>query len=676
MSTPLWLINIFLILGLTVPSPVMAQNANQDLPIPTWQAPAFWDAASARREHAKEKKPEAATQDPQAVTGSPVTSAVAFVGIVPCRLVDTRGQTGESGAFGPPIMAANETRTIPVLTNTRCNIPASAQAYSLNFTVVPTTTLTYLSGWPTGNPPNPLVSILNSLLTGGIVANAAVVPGGANGSIDVFVTNQTQVIIDINGYYAPQIPLAAGSAAAPSLTFGTDNTTGLYSSATGAVNIATGGVNRLTVRPDGDLDLTGNVRKNGTLFVHNLGQGNTSVGSAALNPFSTGSWNTAMGYQALNYNTTGASNTATGNAALYKNTTGNRNTAIGDSALNINSAGSDNTAVGFGALSTNVSGFSNTATGSNTLRVSTGSSNTANGNSALANDTSGSNNTAMGDSSLLNNTAGGFNTAVGGVALGTNTTGTNNTATGYQALTTNVIGNYNTATGNAALKNSTGTSNTAMGSVALFYNGAGNYNTAIGDSALLNNTTGSYNIALGANAGNNLTTGDYNIAVGHSGIAGDGGTIRIGDSAHHSRAFLAGVRGVTTGQPNAAGVVIDSNGQLGTVNSSRRFKEDIRDMAGASSGLLRLRPVTFRYARPYDDGSKPLDYGLIAEEVAEVYPDLVVKGADGQVETVQYQKLAPMLLNELQKQHKEIGRLKARLAQLEAQPAGSTENPK
>jgi Chaperone of endosialidase len=134
------------------------------------------------------------------------------------------------------------------------------------------------------------------------------------------------------------------------------------------------------------------------------------------------------------------------------------------------------------------------------------------------------------------------------------------------------------------------------------------------------------------------------------------------------------VRGVTTGAANAVSVLIDSNGQLGTTNSSRRYKEDIRDMGDASSGLMKLRPVTYRYTQPYADGSKPIDYGLIAEEVEEVYPDLVAHSADGQVETVQYHKINAMLLNEVQKQHRqleaqraEIELLKARLAALEAQ---------
>ena len=124
---------------------------------------------------------------------------------------------------------------------------------------------------------------------------------------------------------------------------------------------------------------------------------------------------------------------------------------------------------------------------------------------------------------------------------------------------------------------------------------------------------------------------------------------------------MAGIFGTTTGLTNAVAVLVDGNGQLGTVNSSRRFKEDIQDMSEASSGLLRLRPVAYRYQRPYADGSKPVDYGLIAEEVAEVYPDLVVGSADGQIQTVQYHKLVPMLLNELQKEHEAVRALHAQL---------------
>ena len=114
------------------------------------------------------------------------------------------------------------------------------------------------------------------------------------------------------------------------------------------------------------------------------------------------------------------------------------------------------------------------------------------------------------------------------------------------------------------------------------------------------------------------------------------------------------MRGVSTGVADAVAVVVDSQGQLGTMNSSRRFKEDIHDMGDASRGLMRLRPVTFRYKAPFNDGSQPLQYGLIAEEVAEVYPDLVAHSADGQIETVKYQVLDAMLLNEVQQLHAQV----------------------
>ena len=160
------------------------RNLNADLPISTWQAPAFWDASSAHRDPLDREKFQAARPTPEAASGTPLSNSMAFVAIVPCRLVDTRGFTGESGAFGPPAMNASETRTIPVLSNTRCNIPSTAQAYSLNFTVVPTGSLSFLTAWPTGNPPSPMVSILNDFL-GTVLANAAVVPAGTSGSIDV-----------------------------------------------------------------------------------------------------------------------------------------------------------------------------------------------------------------------------------------------------------------------------------------------------------------------------------------------------------------------------------------------------------------------------------------------------------------------------------------------------------
>jgi len=275
------------------------------------------------------------------------------------------------------------------------------------------------------------------------------------------------------------------------------------------------------------------------------------------------------------------------------------------------------------------------------------------------------NNTPLGSGALVNNTSGNFNTAAGSEALQNNTTGSYNTATGAAALPVSTSGSFNTASGALALQfNTTGSSNTGIGYGALDLNTGGLGNTAIGYNALSANVTGSNNIAIGSGAGGNVGSGSSgNIHIGNSGSSADFGAVRIGDS--QTSFFAAGIRGVTTGSNNAIAVVIDSNGQLGTVSSSRRFKEDIQEMGNASNGLMRLRPVTFRYQKPFADGSKPIQYGLVAEEVAEVYPDLVAHSADGQIETVKYQVLDSMLLNEVQRQQREIGSQQDHIQRLE-----------
>jgi len=287
--------------------------------------------------------------------------------------------------------------------------------------------------------------------------------------------------------------------------------------------------------------------------------------------------------------------------------------------------------------------------GSQVLAQNTSSENLALGYPGLTAITSGVNNTALGLGVLQSNTTGSFNTAIGFEAMQLNTSGAANTATGQYVL----------------INNSSGQGNTGFGTEAAYGNTTGNYNTAVGMGSLFNNATGSYNIAIGNSAAASVSSGNSNnIHIGSPGSSADASTIRIGQS--QTSFFAAGIRGVTTGLSNAVEVMIDGNGQLGTVSSSIRLKEDIHDMADSSAGLLRLRPVTYRYKQPYADGSQPLDYGLIAEEVAEIYPDLVARSADGQIQTVQYQKLTPMLLNELQKQAELIRQLEKRLAALES----------
>ena len=374
-----------------------------------------------------------------------------------------------------------------------------------------------------------------------------------------------------------------------------------------------------------------------------------TVGGLAVNSAAsaacTGGTNTCYGTNTLVSNTTGTGNSAFGYNALRSNTIGNSNTANGYQALYSNVNGYENIAIGFEAMYRNTGGYWNTASGYSALRVNTtGVANTASGRQVLDSNTTGSYNTASGISALDYNTTGSYNTAFGSYALRLNTTGQNNTATGYTAL-----------------RNSTG-----------------NNNTANGDSSLFNATTGWRNVAVGWRAGLAVTTGSDNIIIGAGteGLAADAGVIRIGASAYQKKAFIAGIRGVTTGSTTASTVFIDVNGQLGTIKSSRRFKEDIQPLGDVSERLFGLRPVSFRYKQAYDDGSKPVQYGLIAEEVAEVFPELVVYGEDGKPETVAYHVLATLLLNEVQKERRVVDALRrdngaqaARMAALEQQVA-------
>ena len=339
-------------------------------------------------------------------------------------------------------------------------------------------------------------------------------------------------------------------------------------------------------------------------------------------------------------------NTALGVGALISNTIGSGNTATGASALSSNTAGSFNTASGFEALFSNTTGERNMASGVGALfSNTTGSRNTASGLQALFSNTTGTANTASGHSALAFNTTGSRNTVNGAGALFSNTTGEQNTASGVSALASSTTGFSNTANGGTALfSNTTGSLNTASGFFALGDNTTGERNTASGVGALLRNTTGSSNIALGFEAGENLTAGDSNIYVGNPGVVAESNTIRIGDSSIHTSAFIAGIEVVAP--------------------SSRRFKQDIHDMDRASDNLMQLRPVTFHYKEEYDSGEGRLQYGLIAEEAAEVYPELVVYDDTGKVKTVEYQKLPAMLLNELQKQHEKIKEQEAVITEL------------
>jgi hypothetical protein len=289
--------------------------------------------------------------------------------------------------------------------------------------------------------------------------------------------------------------------------------------------------------------------------------------------------------------------------------------------------------------------------------------NTGMGTNALVNLNTGlglGGNTASGADALNKNTSGSYNTAFGASALLSNTTGNDNTAVGLSALVLNTSGSGNSASGFSVLfKNTTGGQNTASGMGAMYNNKTGDNNTASVFAALFRNTSGNDNIAEGFKAGFNLTTGRYNIDIGNRGVTADSGIIRIGTAGQQNQAFIAGINNSTV---TGAGVVVDpSTGQLGVLASSERYKTAITPIGKSSEKLQQLRPVSFHLKA---DPNGAVQYGLIAEEVNKVYPELVIRDASGKIQGVRYDELAPMLLNEVQQQAAEIRNLKQQASEM------------
>jgi hypothetical protein len=419
------------------------------------------------------------------------------------------------------------------------------------------------------------------------------------------------------------------------------------------------------VGPDTDGAIAGsnNGEGVGVLVSRTTGIWNTGTGFEALNHLTSGNQNTATGLRALFSDTSGGFNTATGVYSLFSNTTGFFNNATGAYSLAHNTNGSDNTANGYGALYFNTDGHENTATGSAALyKNNTGAFNTAVGTQALFSNTTGTGNTANGYIALYNNTNSNSNTAVGAGALYFNTEGDENTATGSAALYKNTTGAFNTAVGTQALENNTaGVRNTANGRRALQTNTTGGFNTAIGHQALLNNTTGQDNTALGNNAGVSIT-GSGNVCIGAS-VSGEAAvdhTTYIRNVNTLTQNFSAGVNNYVT--------VRLSDGRLGhtAVVSSQRYKEGIKPLDKTSQALYALKPVSFRLKKELDP-TQALGFGLIAEEVEKVDPDLVYRNDKGQVESVRYEMVNAMLLNEFLKEHRKIEDQQKQIDALRAQ---------
>jgi hypothetical protein len=425
--------------------------------------------------------------------------------------------------------------------------------------------------------------------------------------------------------------------------------------------------------------------------------------------------NTAEGENALFNLTSGTNNTAVGAGALHDNTTGGFNVAIGSGALASNIAGNFNMAVGTQALRDNTSNF-NLAIGFRVLFKNTsGNHLTGIGAAALQNNTIAGFNTAIGAAALQDNTTGVDNTAIGADALARNIDGDFNMASGSSALEVNTHGGQNTATGNSAMfSNITGDQNTASGNAALGLNVAGDANTAVGQGALFGfGLTGSGNTAVGADAGSGFNGADHdNICIGSQvlGVAGQSNTIRIGTNLPSGgmnmsaggllQSFTIGsgfqgggiqylqffgnsisiapnfstangvsncfIGGIFNQTPIAGShlVLVGSNGRLADATlSSRRFKKDIAPIDKISEGILALRPVTFHWK---NDKTNEPEFGLVAEDVAEVNLDWITRNPQGEISGVRYETIPILLLNEFLKEHKKVEEQQASIADLKS----------
>ena len=580
------------------------------------------------------------------------TQDVVYVPVTPCRLVETRGVFPAVYQVGGPF-APNEVRTYTLQGgNGVCltQLPASVSPSAVQMQVygIPTTTgsgdIEVLPQGSAFGSSASLVYLGTSAFTSSAVTSPANV---ANKQISVQVRGGgAHVAIDIVGYFRPP---AGGYVS--SVTAGTGLTGGTI---TGSGTIAAD-TTYLQRRVSGTCAAGSSIRTinaDGTVVCEADDAGTGTVTSVATGAGLTGGPVTSAG--TINLAATQLLPTVACANGQVPGWNGASWTCTTPSivAANVNLQDSASSTVGNltkpGGVFMHNFGINGTFAGVNAGNFSmTGSNNSAFGYGALAVNASGLHNTALGTQALAANTSGSANTAAGLFALGNTTSGGGNTAVGWTALSGNVAGSNNTVVGSGA---------------SILSSGSGN--TAVGRGALNNNTSGSSNIAIGDSAGTSLSTGNFNIVIGNAGVNGEAQTIRIGTNGDQTRAFIAGVRGVTTGIGNGIAVLIDSNGQLGTVSSSRDAKDDIADMQDASAGLMRLRPVVFHYRDDHTPAGPRLQYGLIAEEVEGVYPGLVAQDSKGKTETVMYQYLGPMLLNEYQKQQRTIEALVREIAEL------------
>jgi endosialidase-like protein len=621
----------------------MAQLQRDSVPLKPWPAPLFWQPTEAENRAASEQPYMAADQ----INATTPPNSLVFVGMTPCRVADTRTGSGFTGAFGPPSLVGGGSRTFPIQSSMTCAIPSIAQAYSFNITLVPLGFVDYITVWPTGQV-RPNASTLNGYVNT-VIANAAIVPAGTMGSVDVFASQAADIIIDINGYYAPQtgITLAGGTNAAPSLSFASDPSTGIYSGGPGHMGFTSGGITRMTINAMGDvlmganataaLTLSGNTVNSQTQY--NL-QGSRILGTS---PFSL--------YAGLSAGTlsTGAENAFFGYTAGTNTTTGGENSFFGSGAGSSNQTGVYNSFFG------SESGFSSTGTGNSFF-----------GRRAGQNVTSGTANSIFGESAGTNLTTGSSNTFIGrntgpaaaqpnianATAIGANARVTQNNSLVLGGIT-GINGGTDTSVGIGTTAPTTTLDVTNSDSQIRFGD------TAADSGGYLTSTEASQAIISGGAKWNgsawvakNSSASLLEQAAGAINFFSNSG-MAVGATFTPTERFGVSPTGIVTitglAGSGTTPLCRNASNQISTCPSSIRYKTNLNDFNSGMNLIRRLHPVSF----DWKESGTP-DFGLVAEDVEKVEPLLVTRNDQGEVEGVKYDRIGVVLVNALQEQQRQI----------------------
>jgi hypothetical protein len=624
-----------------LPVTVIAQVQRDVAVLKQWPAPLYFQPTRAEsRELAKpETKPEALnalSSDVSSSLAATPAGSLVFVAMTPCRIADTR-DAGFPAGFGPPTLSGNATRTFAIQSTTSlCPVPSIAQAYSFNVTVVPPGTtfpgnvnpsgaLGYMTIWPTGVP-QPVVSTLNSFL-GTVAANAAIVPAGTGGSVNVFVFNNTDFILDINGYYAPQsgITLSQSSAAAPSLSFSGDPGTGISSPGTGTLNIATGGTNRLSVGSSGDVTATGNLNVAGNITTSN----SIGIGNPPHNRLDVVDGATQIRFGASTLDEGGyLISTIPSQAVMSGGAKWNGlNWVAKSTAASI--IDNDSGDIRFYTATGLTTG--STFTPSEVMRV------TASGNVGIA----------------TNNPTSGRLQVDGGSGVGI--FATSNTSIGVSG---NSSSGYGVAGSSFSAYGVYGTTSTASSNSA----GVAGNNSSNGTGVLGTSSGPGSDGVLGVTSGVNSygVEGRNDIAFGVAGFSTSGTGVFGQSSSGYAGGFVGNVY---------------VNGCLSASNlscpSDARLKQDITPLSYGLPEVLRLRPVTWQWKDPTK--TEP-NLGLIAQDVEPVMPELVIQNADNKGSLgLNYMGLVPVTINAIQQQQAQIEDQQKRITEQQEQMAQQQE---